>query len=361
MKPKVYKYIIIIILLLIIFYLGVSILNNKTQHFTISINCDEAFKKAEKYKTQLNLITRLNIKKGLSDRLNFLLEMYSISFKCLGQQVAINNVIDINIDVLEQAIDNLSVECHKTILDCYKYKLINNIKSLLSSKLNKYIYNTEVFNRDGNNILPINYFIQSLKKQIDKKKVIPLDEFGSNPLLKKHGDNLINILLNVSQEISSIEKKDIDSDTNSFLKVYKHIYTIYTKNIDLQTDVNMSIIKLNEPTPLSSEDERQKSIDDKYNLESNGPTDIFDSKYLIKFENKILDIYLEDIYNITKTIGSTNDNNKINLVEIKSIETFLKNVHIQITDQENSSTQINSIMDIRAQLLENIKSNNNIY
>ncbi len=360
MSPKICKYIIIVILLFIICYLGVTILNNKKQHFT-NINCNEAFKRAETYKKQLNSFKTFNVNKKLNNRLEFLLEIYSISFKCRGQQVAIDNITDIKIEVLEKAIKELSVECHKTILDCYKNKLVNDIKLLISSKLKKYIYNTEAFTFEDNSILPINYFIQTLKDDIDKEKYIPLSDLDSTPLIKKQGDNHINILLNISQEISTLDKIQLDLHTNSFLKVYSYIYTIYVKNSNLQKDVNMSTINVNRTTnkPLSNEELTQQYIDNKEKSESKDPINIFNSTYLQELEDKLLDVYLQDLYKVMELIGSSD--NKLNLVEINSIKTFLNNFHENLTAQENSSTKVNSILGISNDLLDTIKSNNKKY
>ena len=358
-------------LLLISCYLGVTILNNKKQYFTIKPNCSQLFKKADSYKKkldQLNTINTLktyNVNKELNNRLNnrlkFLLEIYTISHICSGQQVVFDNINDINIDLLERAIKELSVECHKKVLDCYKHKLIYNIKLFISSKIKYYIYNTEAFNRDESNIIPINYFIQTLKKQINENKSILLDDYDSNPLLKTYEDNFLSILLNLTQDISSLDKVQLDVHTNSFLNVYNHIYTIYAKNIDLQKDVNMSIINSNEPTTTLSRDElEQQTIDKKKNIELNGPTDIFSSKYLKDLEDKLLDIYLEDINKVIELIGSSNTN-KLNLVEINSIKTFFNNFHKTLTEQERTSNKIKLKIDINVHLLETIKSNNKKY
>jgi len=168
MKSKIYKHIIILILLLVNCYLGVTILNNKKkQHFinTNTTNCEKAFKKAEKYKIQLrkfntlksSSIKILTLEKELNDKLEFLLELYTLSHTCSGQQIVIDDIKDIKIEILEKAIKELSVDCLKTILECYKHKFIKNIESLVSLKIKKYIYNTEAFTIGDNSILPINY------------------------------------------------------------------------------------------------------------------------------------------------------------------------------------------------------------
>ena len=102
--------------------------------------------------------------------LNKLLELYTVSHTCLGQQIVIDDIKDIKIEVLEKAIKELSVDCHKQILDCYKNKFIKNIESLVSLKIKKYIYNTDVFTVDDNSILPLNYFIKQLQTQMNEHK-----------------------------------------------------------------------------------------------------------------------------------------------------------------------------------------------
>ena len=373
MKSKIYKYIIIVILLLISCYLGATILNNKKkQHFinTNTTNCDKLFKKAEKYKIQLrkfntlksSSIKILTLEKELNDKLELLLELYTVSHTCLGQQIVIDDIKDIKIEVLEKAIKELSVDCHKQILDCYKNKFIKNIESLVSLKIKKYIYNTDVFTVDDNSILPLNYFIKQLQTQMNEHKSILLDELDSNPLLKTYSNNLMNILLNISQEINAIDKTQFDSYSDSFLKVYKYIYNIYNKNIDLQKDVTMSIINSNETTnkPLSNDELTQKYIDNKANSESKVPINIFDLTYLTELEDNLLKVYLVDINKALKLIGGSNSD-KINLIKKNSIEPFFENLYSSIIGQDKASNKITKILDISNDLLETIKSNNKTY
>ena len=358
MKIINYKWCLCVILLFCIFYLGIHILTTK-QHF-VSKNCDDYFLKAENYKTKLTkfkLNTNLNTK--LNDKFFFLLEINTISHKCSGQKLIIDDISKLDIDTLKTYINGLSVDCFAIILNCYKHKLLKDIKSLVIAKLKPYIY--EINDGDTKNV---KYYIDTLKNQINinkkiKKKILIDSNTDSNELLNNYSDNLMNILLNLSTDITSIEDDTkLKASLDSFLKIYKYIYNIFITT-DKKKFIEMVYINENTTTqkPLTNDEITQKYIDEQANNSlENDNNNIFDSNYLIKLENNILDLFCYDLYNIINKIDT--NNNKIQFIDHDSLLKQFKKLETIFSEQSKSNDIRTHFSNVGNDLLNKIKKYN---